>query len=132
MHLANVDRLVIKIIMFWENMAATYNYLKDDFMCGTVYLRKLEHPKFVHKIKESVARSQQVPIYFDMNTYLKICFDYWFNWFSRRVKATAIHLNYRRKDLNAVLNYKTDLFLQKSQFTLVGHALHLEAKRLMF
>lgn len=59
-HIGKVDTLLTKIIMFWENMAVTLKYLRDDTNAGEVYLDKIENPKYAERFKRSIAEREKV------------------------------------------------------------------------
>ena len=62
LHLGDVDRQFTRIVNFWENMAATLKYLKDNVKSGEVYLKKIETPKYADRFKNSIGRAEQVRV----------------------------------------------------------------------
>jgi len=60
LHLGDVDRQFTRIVNFWENMAATLKYLKDNVKSGEVYLKKIENPNYADRFKKSIGRAERV------------------------------------------------------------------------
>ncbi|XP_052236492.1 uncharacterized protein LOC127848212 [Dreissena polymorpha] len=71
LHLGDVDRQFTRIIQFWENMAATLKYLKEDVRSGEVYLKKIEDERYSQRFKNSISRAEK-----DWQFFGKICSDY--------------------------------------------------------
>ncbi|XP_052236506.1 uncharacterized protein LOC127848220 isoform X2 [Dreissena polymorpha] len=71
LHLGDVDRQFTRIIQFWENMAATLKYVKEDVRSGEVYWKKIEDERYAQRFKNSISRAVK-----DWQFFGKICSDY--------------------------------------------------------
>ncbi|XP_052771064.1 uncharacterized protein LOC128210751 [Mya arenaria] len=71
MQLGAVDKQFTRIILFWENMAATLKFLKEDVKSGEVYLKKIEEERYAERFKKSIGKAER-----DWRFFGRICSDY--------------------------------------------------------
>lgn len=60
LQLGNVDKQFLKIIIFWDSMAAMLKHLHQNQKAGGVYLKKIEDERFAGKFRASINKTEEV------------------------------------------------------------------------